>query len=67
MAFVFWLQFLAESLDFIQDSDWIMSLGNVFTKHYELYASDDEHAALLHRYLYFMPLVCSHIFAESMI
>ncbi|KAI9086376.1 hypothetical protein K1719_031830 [Acacia pycnantha] len=45
------INFLAESLDVIQDSDWIMSLGNVFTKHYELYASDDEHVALLHRCL----------------
>ncbi|XP_028777131.1 protein SHOOT GRAVITROPISM 6 isoform X2 [Neltuma alba] len=45
------INFLAESLDVIQDSDWIMSLGNIFAKHYELYASDDEHAALLHRCL----------------
>ncbi|XP_054824729.1 protein SHOOT GRAVITROPISM 6-like isoform X2 [Prosopis cineraria] len=45
------INFLAESLDVIQDSDWIMSLGNVFTKHYELYASGDEHVALLHRCL----------------
>ncbi|MED6125911.1 Protein SHOOT GRAVITROPISM 6, partial [Stylosanthes scabra] len=43
--------FLAESLDVIQDADWVMSLGNVFAKHYELYTSDDEHAALLHRCL----------------
>lgn len=48
----FGLQFLAESLDVIQDADWVMSLGNVFAKHYELYTSDDEHAALLHRYLF---------------
>jgi hypothetical protein len=48
--FIFGLQFLAESLDVIQDADWIMSLGNVFAKHYELYTSDDEHAAILHRY-----------------
>ncbi|XP_073221884.1 protein SHOOT GRAVITROPISM 6-like isoform X3 [Cicer arietinum] len=45
------VNFLAESLDVIQDADWIMSLGNVFAKHYELYTSDDEHAALLHRCL----------------
>ncbi|XP_050910531.1 protein SHOOT GRAVITROPISM 6 isoform X7 [Lathyrus oleraceus] len=45
------INFLAESLDVIQDADWIMSLGNVFAKHYELYTSDDEHAALLHRCL----------------
>ncbi|GAU20349.1 hypothetical protein TSUD_338310 [Trifolium subterraneum] len=43
------INFLAESLDVIQDADWIMSLGNVFAKHYELYTSDDEHAAILHR------------------
>ncbi|XP_019425603.1 PREDICTED: protein SHOOT GRAVITROPISM 6 isoform X3 [Lupinus angustifolius] len=45
------INFLAESLDVIQDADWVMSLGNVFAKHYELYTSDDEHAALLHRCL----------------
>ncbi|KAF7804391.1 protein SHOOT GRAVITROPISM 6 isoform X1 [Senna tora] len=45
------INFLAESLDMIQDVDWVMSLGNVFTKHYELYTPDDEHAALLHRCL----------------
>ncbi|CAJ2632513.1 unnamed protein product [Trifolium pratense] len=45
------INFLAESLDVIQDADWIMSLGNVFAKHYELYTSDDEHAAILHRCL----------------
>ncbi|XP_061352593.1 protein SHOOT GRAVITROPISM 6 isoform X2 [Gastrolobium bilobum] len=45
------INFLAESLDVIQDADWIMSLGNVFARHFELYTSDDEHAALLHRCL----------------
>jgi len=50
MISIFGLQFLAESLDVIQDADWVMSLGNVFAKHYELYASDDQHTALLHRY-----------------
>ncbi|XP_020212119.1 protein SHOOT GRAVITROPISM 6 isoform X1 [Cajanus cajan] len=45
------INFLAESLDVIQDADWVMSLGNVFAKHYELYASDDQHTALLHRCL----------------
>ncbi|RDX96367.1 Protein SHOOT GRAVITROPISM 6, partial [Mucuna pruriens] len=45
------INFLAESLDVIQDADWVMSLGNIFAKHYELYASDDQHTALLHRCL----------------
>lgn len=44
-------QFVAESLDVIQDVDWVISLGNSFAKQYELYSSDDEHSALLHRYL----------------
>ena len=35
----------------IQDIDWIVSLGNAFAKQYELYTSEDEHSALLHRYL----------------
>lgn len=47
------LQFLAESLDVIQDADWVISIGNSFTKQYELYASDDEHSGLLHRYRVF--------------
>lgn len=42
-------QFLAESLDVIQDIDWVISLGNSFTRQYELYTSDDEHSAILHR------------------
>lgn len=42
-------QFIAESLDVIQDVDWIISLGNAFEKQYELYSPDDEHSALLHR------------------
>lgn len=47
---VFLLQFLAETLDVVQDTDWVISLGNAFAKQYELYTSDDEHSALLHRY-----------------
>ncbi|KAL5546037.1 hypothetical protein UlMin_005724 [Ulmus minor] len=43
------VNFLAESLDVIQDADWVISLGNAFTKQYELYTPDDEHSALLHR------------------
>ncbi|CAI9097916.1 OLC1v1034435C1 [Oldenlandia corymbosa var. corymbosa] len=45
------INFLAESLDVIQDTDWIVSLGNAFTKQYELYTAEDEHSALLHRCL----------------
>ncbi|KAM3325089.1 protein SHOOT GRAVITROPISM 6 isoform X1 [Capsicum chacoense] len=45
------INFIAESLDVIQDVDWVISLGNAFEKHYELYKPDDEHAALLHRCL----------------
>ncbi|GAA0143741.1 hypothetical protein LIER_04351 [Lithospermum erythrorhizon] len=45
------INFLAESLDVIQDVDWVLSLGNAFAKQYELYSSDDEHSALLHRCL----------------
>ncbi|KAF3441780.1 hypothetical protein FNV43_RR15695 [Rhamnella rubrinervis] len=43
------IDFLAESLDVIQDTDWLISLGNAFTKQYELYTPDNEHSALLHR------------------
>ncbi|XP_058207900.1 protein SHOOT GRAVITROPISM 6 isoform X3 [Rhododendron vialii] len=45
------IHFLAESLDVIQDTDWVISLGNAFAKQYELYKPDDEHIALLHRCL----------------
>ncbi|XP_071910613.1 protein SHOOT GRAVITROPISM 6 isoform X7 [Coffea arabica] len=45
------INFLAESLDVIQDIDWVISLGNAFAKQYELYTSEDEHSALLHRCL----------------
>lgn len=48
-SFIFGWQFLAESLDVIQDVDWVISLGNAFAKQYELYSSEDEHSALLHR------------------
>ncbi|CAI9265484.1 unnamed protein product [Lactuca saligna] len=41
--------FLAETLDVVQDIDWVISLGNAFAKQYELYTYDDEHSALLHR------------------
>ncbi|KAL8508732.1 hypothetical protein ACS0TY_016088 [Phlomoides rotata] len=45
------INFVAESLDVIQDVEWVISLGNSFAKQYELYSSDDEHSALLHRCL----------------
>ena len=50
ISFVSFWQFLAESLDVIQDTDWVISLGNAFAKQYELYKPEDEHVALLHRY-----------------
>ncbi|KAJ8753981.1 hypothetical protein K2173_001879 [Erythroxylum novogranatense] len=45
------INFLSESLDVIQEIDWVISLGNAFTDQYELYKPDDEHSALLHRCL----------------
>ncbi|KAI7751520.1 LOW QUALITY PROTEIN: hypothetical protein M8C21_022432 [Ambrosia artemisiifolia] len=45
------INFLAETLDVVQDTDWVISLGNAFAKQYELYTTDDEHSALLHRCL----------------
>ncbi|KAJ9555338.1 hypothetical protein OSB04_009952 [Centaurea solstitialis] len=45
------INFLAETLDVVQDTDWVISLGNALAKQYELYTSDDEHSALLHRCL----------------
>ncbi|XP_074355121.1 protein SHOOT GRAVITROPISM 6 isoform X2 [Apium graveolens] len=43
------VHFFSESLDVVQDSDWIISLGNAFAKQYDLYTFDDDHSALLHR------------------
>ncbi|CAI9297683.1 unnamed protein product [Lactuca saligna] len=43
--------FLAETLDVVQDIDWVISIGNAFAKQYELYTYDDEHSALLHSFL----------------
>ncbi|CAI9271191.1 unnamed protein product [Lactuca saligna] len=40
---------LTETLDVVQDIDWVISLGNAFAKQYELYTYGDEHSALLHR------------------
>ncbi|XP_020263565.1 protein SHOOT GRAVITROPISM 6 isoform X2 [Asparagus officinalis] len=45
------INFLSESLDVLQDTEWIISLGNAFERQYNLYAADDEHSALLHRCL----------------
>ncbi|CAO2839468.1 unnamed protein product [Amaranthus hypochondriacus] len=45
------VNFLAETLDVGQDADWIIVLGDAFAKQYELYTSEDEHSALLHRCL----------------
>ncbi|KAL8154351.1 hypothetical protein V2J09_012111 [Rumex salicifolius] len=45
------ISFFAESLDVIQDAQWVISLGNAFCRQYDLYTPDDEHSALLHRCL----------------
>nr|XP_018685666.1 PREDICTED: protein SHOOT GRAVITROPISM 6 [Musa acuminata subsp. malaccensis] len=45
------VNFLSESLDVVQDNEWILSLGNAFARQYALYDDDDEHLALLHRCL----------------
>ncbi|XP_042457068.1 protein SHOOT GRAVITROPISM 6-like isoform X2 [Zingiber officinale] len=45
------VNFLAASLDVVQDNEWIISLGNAFARQYALYDDDDEHLALLHRCL----------------
>ncbi|XP_031501558.1 protein SHOOT GRAVITROPISM 6 isoform X2 [Nymphaea colorata] len=45
------INFLAETLDVIADSNWTISLGNAFSSQYVLYSGDDEHTSLLHRCL----------------
>ncbi|KAF9599000.1 hypothetical protein IFM89_033345 [Coptis chinensis] len=45
------INFLAESLDVIENREWVISLGDVLAEQYELYTSDDKHSALLHRCL----------------
>ncbi|KAF3328265.1 protein SHOOT GRAVITROPISM 6 [Carex littledalei] len=45
------INFLSESLDVVQDRDWIVSLGDTFATQYSLYVDDDGHTALLHRCL----------------
>ncbi|KAK3148379.1 hypothetical protein QOZ80_3BG0294260 [Eleusine coracana subsp. coracana] len=45
------INFLAESLDVVNDSEWVISLGDAFTRQYDLYDKSDGHSALLHRCL----------------
>uniref|UniRef100_J3LJZ8 Condensin complex subunit 1 C-terminal domain-containing protein n=1 Tax=Oryza brachyantha TaxID=4533 RepID=J3LJZ8_ORYBR len=45
------INFLAESLDVVNDSEWVISLGDAFARQYDLYATSDGHSALLHRCL----------------
>lgn len=59
------IKFLAESLDVIQDAEWMISLGNAFTGHYELYTSDDEHSALLHRYYGSTSMLCHYFWGSN--
>uniref|UniRef100_N1QRN0 HEAT repeat-containing 7A-like protein n=1 Tax=Aegilops tauschii TaxID=37682 RepID=N1QRN0_AEGTA len=45
------INFLAESLDVVNDNVWVISLGDAFARQYDLYATSDGHSALLHRCL----------------
>ncbi|KAJ6851452.1 protein SHOOT GRAVITROPISM 6 isoform X1 [Iris pallida] len=45
------INFLAETLDVVQDTKWVISLGDAFERQYDLYVADDEYSALLHRCL----------------
>ncbi|CAD6209555.1 unnamed protein product [Miscanthus lutarioriparius] len=45
------ISFLAESLDVVNDTEWVISLGDAFARQYDLYSISDGHAALLHRCL----------------
>ncbi|KAK8937233.1 hypothetical protein KSP39_PZI012653 [Platanthera zijinensis] len=45
------INFISESLDVAQDTEWVISLGNAFARQYVLYVGDDDHAAMLHRCL----------------
>jgi hypothetical protein len=38
-------------LDVVNDTEWVISLGDAFARQYDLYAISDGHAALLHRCL----------------
>ncbi|KAK1291077.1 hypothetical protein QJS10_CPB18g01710 [Acorus calamus] len=42
---------LAVTIPEMEDGGWIMSLGDALSRHYELYAPDDEHSGFLHRCL----------------
>ncbi|KAL6649216.1 hypothetical protein ACP70R_013440 [Stipagrostis hirtigluma subsp. patula] len=44
------INFLAESLDVVNDTEWVISLGDAFARQYDLYAISDGHSALLHSY-----------------
>ena len=63
MIMVLCMQFLAESLDVVRDTEWVISLGKAFARQYALYAAADEHSALLHRYMSTIlcqfPVLCS--------
>ncbi|KAH0471150.1 hypothetical protein IEQ34_000873 [Dendrobium chrysotoxum] len=49
---LFWQdEFISESLDVVQDTVWVILLGNAFARQYVFYVGDDEHAAMLHRCL----------------
>lgn len=48
-----------------QDTDWVISLGNAFSKQYELYTSEDEHSALLHRYRCHLNPILVYSFKET--
>ncbi|XP_028548075.1 protein SHOOT GRAVITROPISM 6 isoform X1 [Dendrobium catenatum] len=45
------INFISESLDVVQDTEWVILLGNAFARQYVFYVGDDEHAAMLHRCL----------------
>ncbi|CAL4920753.1 unnamed protein product [Urochloa decumbens] len=45
------INFLSESLDVVNDSEWVISLGDAFARQDDLYGISDGHAALLHRCL----------------
>ncbi|PWZ58277.1 Protein SHOOT GRAVITROPISM 6 [Zea mays] len=45
------INFLAECLDVVNDTEWVISLGDAFARQYDLYSISDGHAALLHRCL----------------
>lgn len=56
------MQLLSESLDVIRDQEWTISMGNAFTKHYDLYVGDNQHSALLHRFV--SNIYCTRVVAH---